>query len=785
MIHIIDGAMGTMLQSAGLKPGDCPEHFNLTQPQIVRQIHETYVAHGATILETNSFGANRCKLAHYGLTARVKEINTAAVALAKAAAGDSAKVAGSVGPLGKFLEPLGDISFEDAYDIFAEQIAALDAGGVDYIVLETMIDIQEMRAALIAAKAITKKPVICQLSFSENGRTVTGTDPQTAAITLEALGADAVGANCSLGPEQLLSVVEALARATQLPISVQPNAGMPYLSDGKTVFPMGPEEFGAWGPKLVAAGATYLGGCCGTTPAHIAALSAVTSLSPAPRSATHRVLALTSRTKTVCIGADLPPVLIGERINPTGRKQLAAQIREGNFVSVKREALEQTEAGAQLLDVNMGVPGIDQSAAMRQAILEISQLVDTPLCIDTSDAAALEAALKAYPGRALINSVSAEPDRLEQFLPLAKKYGAAILCLPLSEQGLPKTAVERIALIETIIERARAAGLSDGDFMLDALVLTVASDKDAAREALFALRLYRERFGYPTTMGLSNISFGLPDRPLLNATFFAMCLTCGLDAPILNPYDSAMQSAFTAALTLLSHDPNGQAYTRAHTKLPAVTEEKSSHETIETRIQNAILRGEKEAVVSLVEQALETGRSALDITDNCLTPGMEKVGDLFGQNKVFLPQVLLSAETMHCAFAALKQLLPAQVFASKGTFVIATVKGDIHDLGKNIVAALLENNGWNVVNLGKDVDSDIIVREALSKNADFVGLCALMTTTMPQIDAAIAQLKAAGCVARIMVGGAVLTAEYAAQAGADAYARDGIDAVKQANQYAR
>lgn len=783
MIHIFEGAMGTMLQNAGLRAGDCPESFNLRQAATVQSIHAAYLKHGANILETNTFGANRCKLAHYGLEHCVEEINLAAVKIAKSAAGAAAKIAGAVGPLGKFLQPLGEISFDEACDIFSEQIAALHKGGVDYIIIETMIDLQEMRAALIAAKSISTKPVICQLSFSENGRTVTGTDPETAAITLEALGADIIGANCSLGPQQLLPIVQRLAEFTTLPISVQPNAGMPYLTEkGETTFPMSPEELGSWAPKLVAAGATFIGGCCGTTPAHIAALKeAVEGLTPAVRETKKRYFALTSRSKTVYIDASLPPVLIGERINPTGRKQLAADIRANNFISVKKEAIEQTETGAQILDVNLGVPGINQAEAMRQAVLEISQLVDTPLCIDTSDAAALEAALKVYPGRALINSVSAEPDRIRQFLPLAKKYGAAILCLPLSDKGLPKNAEERVALIETILQQARASGLSDQDFILDALVMTIASDADACREVLAALQQYRKTFGYPSTMGLSNISFGLPNRPFMNATFFSMCLASGLDAPIINPYDAAMQKTFAASRALLGYDKNGHAYTVQHTQTLLPDAPEKTEQSLETRIQNAILRGEKEAVIPLVEEALKTGCSALDITDRCLTPGMEKVGDLFGQNKLFLPQVLLSAETMHAAFSAIKKLLPAQALQSKGTFVIATVKGDIHDLGKNIVAALLENNGWRVIDLGKDVDSDRIVQEVIASQADILGLCALMTTTMPQIDIVLEKLKSADCHVKTMVGGAVLTPEYAEKVGADLYASDGIDAVKKAN----
>ena len=523
MIHIFDGAMGTMLQSAGLQPGECPELLNIKKPEIVTNVHKEYISHGSTIIETNSFGANRIKLSHYKLSDQVVALNTAAVKAAKAAAGNTVKIAGSVGSTGKFIEPIGELSFDEAYDVFFEQISALSTAGVDMILIETIIDIQEMRAALLAAKAATDKPVICQLSFSEDGRTVTGTDPQTAAITLEAMGADIIGVNCSLGPAQLLPILKILAENCDCPISIQPNAGMPHLVNGKTVFPMSAEEFGVWIPKLVEAGATYIGGCCGTTPKHIDAIKqAVQNLKPAVRLKRKSALALTSRSKTVFIDKDFPTVLLGERINPTGRKKLAADIKEGNFMSVKKEALEQVQAGADVLDVNMGVGGIDQAAAMQKAITEISQLVPVPLAIDTSDTKALEAGLKAYPGRALINSVSAEPERLAEFLPLAKKYGAAILCLPLSDKGVPKTASRRIEVMKTIIAHAKKAGLKDHDFLLDALVMTVAADEDACKETLHTLQLYRKHFGYPSTMGLSNISYGLPNRPLINSTFFAM-----------------------------------------------------------------------------------------------------------------------------------------------------------------------------------------------------------------------------------------------------------------------
>lgn len=783
MIHIFDGAMGTMLQAGGLKPGACPELMNIEHPDVVKSIHEAYIKAGSTIIETNTFGASTIKLEHYGLADRMTELNTAAVKIAKSAAGERAKVAGSMGPTGRFIQPLGDLDFEAAYQVFYEQSQALAAAGVDYFIIETCIDIQEMRAALLAAKeAAPKIPVICQLSYSEDGRTVTGTDPQSAAVILAAMGADIIGVNCSLGPEQLVPIVKTLAENCQVPISVQPNAGMPYLDNGETKFPMGAVEFGTWGRKLVEAGASFLGGCCGTTPEHIKELAKnVKNLAEPVRHNIKRQLMLASRSKTVVIDKDLPTRLIGERINPTGRKKLAAEIREGSLLSVKKEAVNQTKAGAHLLDVNMGVGGIDQAAAMKRAISEISQISDAPLAIDTGDAKALEAGLRAYPGRALINSVSAEKDRLRDFLPLAKKYGAAILCLPITEDGVPKTAKDRIAVVHTIIEAAKKHGLADGDFLLDALVMTVSAQANACQEVLATLQGYRQEFGYPSTMGLSNISFGLPNRPLINSTFFAMCLAAGLDAPIMNPYDDAMQNALMASAALLGKDPNGLAFSKNEANLAVPKKAAVAKETnLDTMsaIKQAVIDGEKDEIEGLVTKAINEGHGTNEITEKALTSAMNDIGVDFGAGRMFLPQVLLSAETMRTAFNKLKELLPNQQAADKGTVVIATVKGDVHDLGKNITGALLANSGFKLIDLGKDVDSTEIVRAAIENNADIVGLCALMTTTMVQIDKVIADLHEAGCQAKVMVGGAALTQEYADAAGADAYAADGVKAVE-------
>ena len=787
MIHIFDGAMGTMLQEGGLKPGGCPELMNLEQPDVVQKIHEAYIEAGATMIETNTFGASALKLDHYGLENRVKEINEAAVKIAREASKGRAKIVGSLGPTGRFIVPLGDLEFEDAYQSFYEQAKTLADAGADYLLFETCIDIQEMRAGLLAAKDATSLPIICQLSYSEDGRTVTGTDPQTAAITLEALGADIIGVNCSLGPKELVPIVKTLAENCSVPISVLPNAGMPRLENGKTIFPMGPEEFASWGAKLVAAGATYLGGCCGTTPAHIKALAAaVKDLPLTERKSPDNRLRLTSRSKTVIIDKDLATTLIGERINPTGRKKLAEEIKNGSLFSVKREAIDQVRAGARLLDVNMGVGGIDQVKAMHDAIREVSQITDAPLAIDTSDTKTLEAGLRAYPGRALINSVSAEKERIEEFLPLAKKYGAAILCLPITEDGVPKTAEDRINVINGIIKEAKKNGLKDGDFLLDALVMTISADQNACLEVLNTLRLYRKHFGYPATMGLSNISFGLPNRPLINSTFFAMCLAAGLDAPIMNPYDEKMQEALMASAALLGKDPRGIDFSRNEVNLKTpkkAAEAKPIEGDVLAAIKQAVIDGASESIAMLTERAIREGHSSNEITEKALTAAMNDIGIDFGAGRVFLPQVLLSAEAMRASFQKIKELLPAQQEADKGTVVMATVKGDVHDLGKNIVSALLSNSGFKLIDLGKDVDADTIVRTALEKEADIVGLSALMTTTMTQIDKVIKKLREAGSEARVIVGGAAVTEDYATSAGADAYANDGVRAVKIAKDF--
>lgn len=805
-MYIFDGAMGTMLQAAGLEEGYCPELFNVEKPEVVKNIHAQYLQHGSDVITTNTFGACGLKLEDYDLQDRVREINIAAVKVAKEAIAEfkpSARVAGSMGPTGRFLQPLGNMSFDSIYDTYREQAEALIEGGVDFIIIETIIDVQEMRAALLAsldareAAGKTKEDVqiICQFSFSEDGRTITGTPPAVATTIVEAMGADIIGINCSLGPEQITPLIEEIASVTNLPISCQPNAGMPQLINKQTVFPLTAEEMGPLMLPIVDAGASYVGGCCGTTPAHIQSISdAVKAHTPKERAHIEPKTIITSRTRLLELGHNTKPLIIGERINPTGRKVLAQELRDGSFIRVKRDALDQVEAGADILDVNMGVAGMDQTPLMERAIFELSMLVETPLSIDTLDPAAMEVALKNYPGRALINSVNGEEESITHVMPLAKRYGAALLCLPLSSGDLPEKAEDRVALAESIVNRAYGYGLQPHDLLLDPLVLTLASGEDSARQTLRTLQLYKEKFGFPTVMGLSNISFGMPQRPYLNGQFLTMALACGLTTPIMNPLNYPAKKAFVSSTTLLGWDPGSAQFIKEYgyedessapgNSAPKGPEKKSfdSNDPL-ANIRACVEQGEKEAIVELVKKALADGMDPLDITKKGLSEAMNVVGDKFGSGKLFLPQVMLAAETMQAAFNTIKEIIPASESLDKGTVVVATVKGDIHDLGKNIVAALLENNGYKIVDLGKDVDPEVIVQAIKDNKAALVGICSLMTTTMPQIDNTIAAIRAAGLKTKVMVGGAVVSQDYADQAGADIYAKDGIAAVNHANDY--
>lgn len=781
MLKMFDGAMGTQLQAFGIADKPCPEYASILQPELVTQIHKNYVDAGADIIETNTFGASRLKLANYGLQDQVQQIITAAVQAARAACGKETLVAGSVGPTGKLIRPLGESSFDEIASTYEEQIKALAAAGVDYILIETILDIQEMRAAVLAAKAVCGLPVIAQLTFEDGGRTVTGTDVEAAAAILQPLGASVIGMNCSLGPEQLLPLVEKLAKATSLPVSVQPNAGLPKLVAGKTIFPLSPEEMAAWVPKLVAAGASILGGCCGTTPEHIKAMKeALLKCTPAQREPLPKGVRLASRSSVLWLGSGHKTALVGERINPTGRKVLAQELKEGSLLMLKKDALEQVEHGAAMLDVNIGVPGLDQEQLMERVITELSALVDVPLSIDSTQPAVIEAGLRNFPGRALINSVSGDKPARDEILRLAKKYGAAVIVLPLAGKNLPKTAEEKVAVAEEIIKAALQEGLSEQDIVLDALVLTAATDGKAPGETLKTLKLYKEKFGYPTTMGLSNVSFGLPNRELINTAFFLMSLASGLDAPIINPMAKNITQMLAAAIVINGQDSQGVAFSEkyAATQDTAPTIQESEVQDVLSELKKAVMRGEKEAAGQLAVAACNEGHSVPEIANKALTVAMEEIGEKFGQGKAFLPQVMLAAEAMRAAFDTLKDTFgEEQKLEEKGKVLLATVEGDIHDLGKNIVSTLMSNNGFCVIDLGKDVPADVVAEAVKKEQPDIVGLCALMTTTLDAMNECIQKLKENKYSGGIMVGGAVLTADYAKEIGSDMYAKDGVMAV--------
>ena len=779
-VLVLDGAMGTMLQERGLAPGGCPEQMNLNAPAVVVGVHAEYAAAGADIIVANSFGGSRAKLAHYGLEGQVREINARAVELARQGAGADRFVAASIGPTGRFLEPVGDAGFEEMVAIFGEQVEAFVAAGADLITLETFLDIRELRAAVVACREYSALPILALMTFDDGGRTVLGTPPEAAAVTLDALCVDVIGSNCGLGIEGIYQILEKMRSVTNLPLIAQANAGLPVLVDGQTVFPGTPEEMTAYHQRLIELGVRIIGGCCGTTPAHIRAMRAALEGRDQAWTPPARRGFLSSRTAAVPLGGGAPCAVIGERINPTGKKLYSQELREEKTAYIRREAQEQVTAGASLLDVNCGLPGIDEAAALERAVFAVSGVSAAPLVLDSSDPAALERALQAVDGKVLINSVSGEARSLAAVLPLARKYGAAVIGLALDEQGIPEDAAGRVAVARRILEAALAVGLPREDVLIDCLTLTVSAEQKRARETLAALRLVRDELGLGTVLGVSNISFGLPARPVLSAAFFTMALEAGLAAAIVNPKDARMMDAYRSALVLLGHDLRAEEYIAHYAAAqlaPQAPLAAGPAATVRELLAAAIIEGDLEGVTSLVDRALAEGLSPLEVSNEGLLPGLEEVGRRFGKNQVFLPQVMLSAETMQAAFTRLKQEFKGEQAKPLGRILMATVEGDIHDIGKNIVCTLLENHGFDVIDLGKNVPAQKILDEAVARQVDAVGLSALMTTTLQQMEVTIAHLREAGVKVFTMVGGAVVTAEYAAKIGADLYAADALEAV--------
>ncbi|HTY12830.1 MAG TPA: homocysteine S-methyltransferase family protein [Candidatus Omnitrophota bacterium] len=791
-VLVMDGAMGTILMNNGVRPEEGFDLQVLKRPDLVRSIHRAYVNAGADIIETCTFGANRIKLEDYSAGDKVIEINTAAVTLALEAAGGRAFVCGSIGPLGKFVRPMGEVSFDEAVKAFAEQAMALESAGADCLSVETISDLQEMRAAVIAIKQSTKLPVIASLTYDENGLTVFGTPPEAAVAVLEALGADVIAANCSTGPEGLLKIAKRYLAVTKLPVMVMPNAGMPVIENDRAVYKMTPEKFAPFANKFAKLGVSIIGGCCGTTPEHIAEIRSQirnprSEINIKPKTNTS-IFASRSKVIEVKTG-DL--LAIGERINPTGKKLMKEDIREGKFSIIREEAVSQTKAGAGLLECNISVPEADDKANMMQAIDIISGASPLPLSIDSPDPEVLEAGLKEFCGKALLNSVNGKKESIDRVITLAKKYGAAIIALALDEKGLPKTVAEKVSIAERIITAADRAGIPRSDIYVDALVLTAGVSVDDSLETLKTVPVIKKKFGVKTSLGISNVSHGLPGRAKINALYLKLAMLAGLDAAIVDVTSPEIKKALKEQKELLKGDRKKKTekltalfrkeIDKART-LPKIKEEeklaakKSGVFSGPADIRRAVISGDEATVRSFTQTALEKGFGPQKIIDEALVPGMETVGERFSKKIYFLPQVLSSAAAMTAGFELCKARIPKENARYAGKVLIATVRGDIHDIGKNIVKMMLENQGFEVVDLGKDVPPEKIIEAAKREKPNAVALSALLTTTMLEMKVVKEALAQAGLNVPLIVGGAVVTSDYAERIGAS-FGADAAQAV--------
>lgn len=826
---ILDGATGSNLQKAGMPTGVCPELWIMEHEEVLIELQKAYVEAGADILYAPTFSGNREKLNEYGLDGRTEEINKTLVSISKKAAGDRALVAGDMTMTGVALEPVGTMPLETLIDIYKEQARYLYEAGVDLFVVETMMSLAETRAAVIAIRETCDLPVMASMTFQEDGRTLYGTDPVTAVVVLQSIGADVIGVNCSTGPEQMLPVVRKMKEYAEVPIMVKPNAGLPELVDGETVYPMDAEEFASWGPAFVEAGAGLLGGCCGTTPEHIRRLAeTVKDLAVLPPDNRHPAM-LASERKSQEILLDGNFLIIGERINPTGKKKLQQELREGRLHMVEEMAEQQEEMGAHILDINMGTNGIDEKEMMLKAIQKVTMVSDLPLCIDTSYVEVMEAALRAYPGRALVNSISMEKEKIEKLLPLVKKYGAMFILLPLSDKGLPESLEEKKTLIHQVLEQAEACGISRSRVIVDGLVTTIGANKKAALETLETIRYCKEELGLCTTVGLSNISFGLPERAYVNGAFAAMAIQNGLTMAIANP-SNALLMGLSYASDLLQNKPQadiayieqvkrmeekqaasaGPAGTAGNTEpgkvgyadaagsngvdtagagnpqgaqsrsTSTLQSQSAGSDTAErTPVFEAVLKGNVEEIVDRVKVALAGGSSPKEILDGMLIPAINEVGRLFDIQAYFLPQLIASANAMKEGIGYLEPLLQEDSDGEeKPVIVIATVEGDIHDIGKNLVALMLKNYGYQVYDLGKDVPAEKIIAAAEEHDASIIALSALMTTTMMRMKDTIRLRNKRNLKAKVIIGGAVTTQSFADEIGADGYSKDAAEAVK-------
>lgn len=770
-----DGAMGTMLQKNGLSAGEIPETWNITHRDTVYAIHKAYADAGCNIIKSNTFGANALKFK--GTDYTVEEIVTSAIDIAKTAVSgkDKTFVALDLGPTGKLLKPYGELPFETAYELYKQQVIAGKKAGADLVLIETMGDTYEIKAAVLAAKENCDLPIVVTMIFDESGKLLTGSDIKTAVFMLEGLGVDAIGFNCGLGPRQMLSLLPELLKYSSTPLVVNPNAGLPECVNGVTFFNVTPEDFANDLKELAEMGVSLLGGCCGTTPEHLKEAVKLCKDIPVLPVKQKNITAVTSYSKTAVIGER--PIIIGERINPTGKKKLKAALVSGDSGYIFSEALSQVECGADVLDVNVGLPEIDEPKVMCDTVRGIQGITNLPLQIDTSDPAAMEQALRIYNGKPLINSVNGKKESMEKIFPLAKKYGGVVVCLTLDEGGIPESAEGRIKIAEKIINTAKEYGIDKKDLIIDTLAMTVSTGAENAKRTLQALSYVRNTLGVNTVLGVSNISFGLPKRDNINAAFFTLAMGSGLSAGIINPKSDSMMNAFYSYCALNGYDENFETYiSKTSDSAPTAKNDK-------TDLKTAVINGLSGAAGENARELLKT-EQPLDIINLYLIPALDIVGKGFEDGTIFLPQLLMSADAAKAAFDEIKASIPAEANGSekKNKVVIATVKGDIHDIGKNIVKVLLENYGFDVIDLGKDVDPEIIVDTAIKEKVKLVGLSALMTTTVVNMEETIRLLRKRYPECKVMVGGAVMTQDYADRIGADSYAKDAMGAVRYAER---
>ena len=785
-ILYLDGGMGTLLQARGLRAGEMPERWNLSHAEEIVAIHKAYFDAGSNVVNTNTFGANCLKFGADELDAIIGAAIANARRAARESVGEGPKwVALDIGPTGRMLAPYGDLDFEDAVAVFAETVRLGVKHGADLIVIETMNDSYETRAALLAAKENSNLPVFVSCAFGEDGKLMTGANPLAMIAMLEGMGADAIGINCSLGPRKLMDVIADYIKYASIPVIFKPNAGLPTVEDGKTVYDLSPEDFATDMADAVSLGARVLGGCCGTTPEYIASLVQKTK-DAVPQPITQKNIACVS-SYTHAVIFDKEPILIGERINPTGKKRFKEALKAGDMDYILREGLAQAEAGVHVLDVNVGLPEIDEKTMLTSAVCRLQEVTNLPLQIDTSDPVAMESALRRYNGKAMINSVNGKMESMKNVFPLARKYGGLVVALTLDESGIPTRAEDRVAIAERILAVAREYGIDKKDIIFDPLALTISADAAAARKTLKAVSIIKNELGCHTSLGVSNVSFGLPNRDIINSTFFALALGKGLSAAIMNPYSAEMMKAYHAFCALDGQDENCAMYIDFASKLPQSTTVLPSEQTVSapttegSELQKAVTRGLRNRAATLTREQLQT-RAPLDIVQADIIPALDVVGDGFEKKTVYLPQLLMAAEAAKAAFEEIKSQLPAG--ADNGvSVVLATVKGDIHDIGKNIVKLLLENYGFAVTDLGRDVSPEDVVSEVVRQHAPIAGLSALMTTTVPAMEETIRQLRKSAPWCKIVVGGAVLTEEYAATIGADKYAKDAMETVRYAETF--